>query len=219
VVVGIIGWNWPEVSPIPTAEEEAFAKKHNIPVRPAGSRTVNRGAMWLFIMIIGIALTSLLFSYFYIRRGHTVWPQGNLPLPTLTWVGLGTILILLNATVLGWAVKQAHQNEQGRLRLGLGLGFLLEIGVTALLIYDFAQLPFTWSTNAYGSLFWIIGGFLLLLLLIGLGMNLFVQGWAWRGIYNPERFVPVENTAVYWAALIVFWLVTVAVLYLSPYRY
>ncbi|MFO7683240.1 MAG: cbb3-type cytochrome c oxidase subunit I [Chloroflexota bacterium] len=217
LIVSIVGWNWPEQAPTSTAEEDAFAEKHNLPVRPYGSRTVNRGGMWLFILILGIALTSLLFSYFFIRRENPVWPQGNLPLPTLTWVGLGAILILLNAVVLRWALKQVHQGAQARLRLGLALAFLLEAGAAALLIYDLAQVSFDWRINAYASLFWAIAAFLLLLLLIGLGMNLFVQGWAWRGIYGPERFSPVENTAVYWTAMIAFWLITVGVIYLSPH--
>ncbi|MDX1400132.1 MAG: hypothetical protein R3204_16505, partial [Oceanospirillum sp.] len=219
IVVGVVGWNWPEASPTTTAEEDAFAQKHQISVRPHGSRVVNRGAMWLFILLIGIALTSLLFSYFFIRLQNPEWPLDDLPLPTLTWVGIGTLPVLLNAGILRRALRQLHENAQKRLKLSLGLSVLLEAGTAALLIYDLSHLTFYWHSNAYGSLFWLIAGFLLLLLLIGLGMNLFVLGWAWRGIYTPKRFVPVENTAVYWTAMIVAWLLTVGVLYLSPYRF
>jgi cytochrome c oxidase subunit I+III len=219
LVISIVGWNWPEKTVTTTEEEEAFAQKHNIPVRPYGSRTVNRGGMWLFILILGIALTTLLLSYFYIRLENPIWPPQNLPMPTLTRVGIATLPLLLNAAALHWALRQLHKNEQSRLRAGLGVAFLLEVSTAVLLIYDFSQLTFDWSTNAYGSLFWVIGGFLLLLLLIGLGMNIFVQAWAWRGIYSPERFTPVENTAVFWTAMIAFWVVTIGVLYISPYRF
>jgi hypothetical protein len=58
----------------------------------------------------------------------------------------------------------------------------------------------------------------MLVLVVGLGISLFSQFWAWRGIYGPDRHVAVENNALYWQGMLIFWLVTVAVLYLSPYR-
>ena len=114
---------------------------------------------------------------------------------------------------------QVKAGKLGRLRLGLAIAFVLEVAAAALLVYDLSQLPFDWRLNAYGSLFWIINGFLLLTLLTGIGMNLFIQGWSWRGIYDAERYEPVENTAVYWTALIGVWVITVGVLYLLPYRF
>jgi cytochrome c oxidase subunit I+III len=219
LVTGIIGWNWPEDAPTSSEEEAAFSEKHNIPVRPHGSQAVNRGGMWLFILLIGIALTCFLLSYFYIRLENPDWPIGNLPDPTLTWVGIGTLFILLNAGVLHWTLKQLHEDKQGRLRLGLGVAFLLEAAAAGLIIYDLSLLPFDWRINAYGSLFWTINGFLLLTLFCGIGMNIFTQAWAWQDLYNSQRFVPVENTAVFWKALVVVWLTTTAVLYLTPYRF
>jgi cytochrome c oxidase subunit I+III len=219
LVAGIVGWNWPESSPTPTEEEEAFTQRHNIPVRPHGSRAVNRGAMWLLILLVGIALTCLLFSYFFIRWQSPTWPPDNLPLPVLTWVGIGTLFMVLNGGALRWTLGQVKAGKLGRLRLGLAIAFVLEVAAAALLVYDLSQLPFDWRLNAYGSLFWIINGFLLLTLLTGMGMNLFIQGWSWRGIYDAERYEPVENTAVYWTALIGVWVITVGVLYLLPYRF
>ncbi len=124
-----------------------------------------------------------------------------------------------NGLALRYALKQVQAGEIGRLRLGLGVAFLMEMAAIGLLVYDFSQLTFDWQVNAYGSLFWIIGGFLILVLIIGAGMNIFTQAWAWKGIYGPERFVPVENTAVFWGAMIAVWLITVGVLYLVPYRF
>jgi cytochrome c oxidase subunit I+III len=218
LIAGVVGWNWPEATPTSREEEEAFAQEHGIPVRPYGSLAVNRGGLRLFILLIGIALTCLLFSYFYIRIENTQWPLGGLPLPTLTWVGPGTLCLLLNAGIMRWGLTQIHQDRVPRLRLGLAVGLLWQVAALGLLIYDFAQLPFDWRVNAYGSLFWGIGSFVMLFLLVGIGMNLFTQFWAWRGIYDSERFIAVENTAVYWAAMLAVWVITVGVLYIAPYR-
>lgn len=218
LVAGIVGWNWPEETPTSKEEEEAFAKKHHIPVRPHGSRVVNRSAMWLLILLIGIALTSLLFSYLFLRLQSAAWPPDNLPLPALTRVGIGTVFMLLNGWLLRWSVRQVKADKRNPLRIGLAATLVLELIAAGLLVYDLSQLPFDWQVNAYGSLFWIINGFLLLTLIIGIGMNLFVQGWIWRGVYGSRRFAPVENIAIYWTALIVVWVITTGFLYLLPYR-
>jgi cytochrome c oxidase subunit I+III len=217
LIIGIVGWNWPDTVPTTTEEEDAFAEKYDIPVRPYGSQVVSRSAMQLLILLIGIALTSFLFSYFYIRIENEVWPLDNIPLPNLLWPAIGTVFLLLNGGIVRWSLRQLRQEKQGQMRLGLAFGFLLELGALGTLLYDFSQLSYDWQVNAYASLMYIIGGFLMLILLTGLGINLFTQFWAWRGIYSAERTVAVGNTALYWTAVIFFWLVTVGVLYVSPH--
>jgi cytochrome c oxidase subunit I+III len=217
LVVGIVGWNWPDTVPTTEEEERAFADEFDIPVRSYGSQVVSRSAMQLLILLLGIALTSFLFSYFYIRIENEVWPLGNIALPNLLWPAIGTVLLLINGGIVRWAARQLQKEKHSRLRLGLALGFVLELGTLGTLLYDFSQLGYDWRVNAYGSLMYIIGGFLMLLLVTGIGINLFTQYWSWRGIYSTERKVAVENTALYWTAVILFWLVTVGVLYVSPY--
>lgn len=217
LVLGIVGWNWPESVPTTDEEERAFTAECDIPVRSYGSQVVSRSAMYLLILLLGIALTSFLFSYFYIRIENETWPLDNLARPNLLLPAVGTLLLLLNGGSLRWAAQKLREERQGQLRLGLGLGFLLEVGALGVLFYDFSQLGYDWQINAYGSLVYIIGGFLALLLVTGIGINLFTQYWAWRGIYSSERKVAVENTALYWTAVIFFWLVTIGVVYVSPY--
>lgn len=217
LVVGVIGWNWPDTSPTATEEEEAFEKEYGIPVRPYGSRTVARSAMWLWLLLLGIALTSFTFSYFFLRVESAVWPQGNLPLPAIKWVALATIPLLLNGVVVQRAVNAIKEERLGRARLMLALGFLLGAATLGLLVYEFVQLPFDWRTNGYGSIFFALGGFMMLMLIIGLGINLFTQYWTWRGVYSPQRSATIENTATYWIVMIPYWLVTIGILYGSPY--
>lgn len=218
LVVAVIGWNWPSETPTSDEEERAFEAEFGIPVRTYGSRVVSRSAMLLFILLISIAAMSFLFSYFYIRVESDMWPQDNIPLPNLLWVGVGTLLILLNIPVMRWAVRKIRDdNDPGRLKLGLLLGFVLQIGVVVTLVYDLSLLPFDWTTNAYGSVFFALTGFMLLLLVMGLGVNLFTQFWSWRGIYHDRRYVAVENTALYWTAMAAVWFALIAAAYLSPY--
>jgi hypothetical protein len=48
-------------------------------------------------------------------------------------------------------------------------------------------------------------------------MNLMVQVWAWQGRYTRRRHLAVHNTARFWLAALVVWLLTFAVLYLTPH--
>jgi len=217
VVIGVVGWNWPEPVPTPMEEELAYEEHFDIPVRQHGSRVVARSAMALWLLLLGIALTSFMFSYFFLQVESDVWPQGNLPLPTAEWVAVATVCLLLNGFIVRRAVREIQDGRQLRVRLLLALGFVLETAVLVLLVYDLAQMPFDWRTNAYGSIFFALGGFMLLMLLIGLGINLFTQFWAWRGIYSPERFTPIDNTSLYWLVMIPYWLLVIGILYGSPY--
>ncbi len=217
-IASIVGWNWPNREPTNTEEEEAFEREVGIPVRPYGSRVVSRSGMWLTLMLLGIALGSFVLCYFYIRLESPVWPQDNIPLPNLLWPALGTIPLLLNGFVMARAVRAIREGKQTALRITLLIGFVLGALALGALIYDFTQLSFDWRVNGYASVFYGLGAFLMLVLIVGLGISIFTQYWAWRGLYGPARHVAVENAALYWQGMILFWLVVVVVIYLSPYR-
>lgn len=216
LIGGLIGWHWP--NPVATTEEElAFERTHGLPVRPNGSRIVARWAMNLMILIIAIGLSSLLFSYFYLRFQQPLWPPPNIPLPELFWATISTFLLLISGGAMWWAMSAINQNQVGRLRLGLASVFLLGATAISLLIYDFWQVNFTHETHAYGSLYYLLHGVLLLLVGAGLIQNGATQLWGWLGYYSDREHVAIEITGRYWYAMILFWLVIVATLYLSPY--
>ena len=116
-----------------------------------------------------------------------------------------------------WTVKGIEQGNQRRLRIGLALTFFLGALAFGIQILDFTRLGFSVDFHAYGSLFYILGGFAFVILSGGLIMNLLIQFWAGRGEYNSRNHVGVENTGLYWYAAIVVWLLTFAALYGVPY--
>jgi cytochrome c oxidase subunit I+III len=217
VAVSLVAWHWPSAAPTTAEEEEAFEKEHGVPVRTKGSRAVARWGMALTIMNLAIALASFLFSYFYIRIENTAWPPENMPLPNLSLPIAATLVLLLSAGVMAWALRSIQMGNQGRLRAGLAGAFVLGALALGLLIFDYTQLGFDAQINAYGSLFFMLGAFVFLVVLAGLGMNAIVQFWAWRGHYTMGRHVAVSNTTLYWYAMIIFWIITLATLYVSPH--
>ena len=216
----LIAWHWPDQYNLqpPTPEELEFEARFGIPVSPSGSRIVSQWAMVLSITILAIAAITLVFSYFYIRLDAEVWPLGGLDRPGLLLPSLGTAILLLGSGAMIWAVRGIQAGRQGRLKAGLAATSVLGGAFIALQAYDLARTPFSWTTNAYGSLFYVLGAFPIITVLAGLGIMSVTQLWAWLGHYTGERYTAVANAAIYWHAGVVgLWVVILATLYLSPY--
>lgn len=217
IIVGIVGWHWPDDVDTPAEEEEAFEKEHGIPVSTGSSRAVAKWSVGLALLIIFIALASFVFSYIYIRLVNSAWPPANIPLPNLLWPAIGTAVLLASGGAVRWARAGIATGKQNHLRLGLALTFVLGAVGLGLLIYAFSGLSFNWQTHAYGSIFYMLGGYALLIITSGLLMNLFTQVWSWLGRYSAKRHVAVANTARFWYGTLVLWLVVFFTLYLSPH--
>jgi cytochrome c oxidase subunit I+III len=213
---GMIAWNWPEAAPVTEAEEEAFEREYDIPVTTKSSAAIARGAMALLLLVLGIAFGSLLLTYFYLRLDNPIWPPVGVQPPQPLLPALALVLLAGAAVSVRWAVHRIQAGDQGRLRLGLLLAFLLGAAALALTLYDFWQLEFEWSLNAYASIYYTLGGFLIALLAAGVVMGLLVLFWAWRGQYSRRHHIAVGNLLWYWYALVAGWLVGFGTLYLAP---
>jgi cytochrome c oxidase subunit I+III len=217
LIGGLIGWHWP-VDKVPTTDAElAFEREHGIPVRPNGSRIVSNWAMNLMILLVAIALSSLLFSYFYIRVENEAWPPVGIPLPSLLWPAISTMIFVISGAAIWWARQGIQRDNQAQLRLGLAGGFALGLVALGILAYDFWQIPFSHEIHAYGSLFYILIGFLFLIVGAALFQNALTQIWTWKGNYSAREYVAIDVGMCYWLATIAFWLIIFATLYISPY--
>lgn len=216
LIGGLIGWHWPDT--VPTTERElAFEREHNMAVWPNGSPRVNRWAMALLVLLFAIALGDLLFTYYYLRMENPVWPPAGTARPQLLWAALSTAAVAgaMGATI--WARRQMRHGSARGATFGLGVALALALAATGLIVVDFLQLPFTYATHAYGSVFYLLGGFLVVLLLCGIGQTIFTFISAWRGRYSAREHVGLEIGAFYWIAALWLWLITAGVMYATPY--
>lgn len=216
-IASLVGWHWPRKSPTSEADEQAFAREHGILVQSHGSRTVARNGMILTLLVFGVGLADLLFSYFYIRLENQVWPPPGIGNPDWLLPVIGLVLWFLSLIPSTLSVRAIHEDRQPSLRNNLLFSLLLAAVGTGLVFYALLTKNYTVSDHAYASLFILIEGFLAFLMLGGLGMNLFVQYFARRGEYSSSRYIAVENTALYFTVTAVFGLIIAAVLYGIPY--
>jgi heme/copper-type cytochrome/quinol oxidase subunit 3 len=188
-----------------------------LPVHTTGPASTAWWAMVLTVGALAITLAYMLFSYYYLLFGHAEWPVGGLPAPGLLVPAISTLLLLASVGPMWLAEAGIRRGDQGRLRLGLGLSIALGLAFMGLLGFDLRNAGFAPQVNAYAAMFYTLGGFQVTLVLAGLGIAGFVLARAWRGHFDAERSVAVQNVALYWYFMVAAWLAVGGTLYLLPY--
>lgn len=172
-------------------------------------------AMYLFIATEAMLFVSLLFAYYYIGHDEPVWPPEP-PEYRLALVMLG--LLAASSVVLHLGERSAYAGRARRARalvgstLGLGLTFV----ALQTLEYRHHLATLRPTTNAYGSIFYVITGVHGLHLLLGLAMLGYVLVLPEIGPAPRPPHDALHNAALYWHFVDVVWVVIVVLLYLAP---
>jgi cytochrome c oxidase subunit I+III len=217
MVVGFIGWNRPDEPEMTVEDEAAFERANGVPVNAGGSVIVARWAMSLMILVVGVAFGSLVLSYFYLRLQNPDWPGPGISEPGLGWAGVAAVPVLASVMTCHRGLERLRTDDQRGflLRFAAALG-LLAIGA-AVQYGDLVALDFAWASDAYGSIFYTLAGFVLVVTAATLIMGSMALYWAIRGIYTSRRYAYVANVATFWTAAGAVWVVGFATLYLAPY--
>ena len=161
--------------------------------------------VWLASELMFFA--GLFASYFTVRAANfATWPGAGVKLATVRDAGF-TLVLVASSFTMQWAV---HQLGRGRhtdairwivATVVLGAVFLANQGI------EWVQVPFRPSTNAYGSLFFIMTGFHGLHVLFGL---LAMGGLLVRLVTGPRSDAGAEPAAevigYYWHFVDVVWI-------------
>ena len=186
-----------------------------LPVNPEDHRAAGWWGMLLVIATEGAFFAYFIFSYFYLASmAHGQWTTGGAP--SLTLVLPNTIVLLASSGTMWWGESGIRKGEQGRLRAGLLITFVLGCIFLTIQGIEYRDKPFTPATDAYASLFFTITGFHGVHVAVGLIMNAVVQVRAWLGHFSAKRHLAVSNVAAYWHFVDGVWVVVFISLYLSP---
>ena len=145
---------------------------------PVGAMDTRASGWWAMIFTIfteGSLFAYLLFSYFYLAvQPHApgTFPQGGPP--TLGMASLNTLILLTSSAAVGFAQFSIEHNKKWRLVAGLGIGAVLGMIFLGIQIVEWAGRPFALSSTPYSSLYFVITGFHMAHVVVGVLMLLAV---------------------------------------------
>lgn len=190
-----------------------------LPEHASGSRAFGWWGMVWLIATESMLFASLIASYFFLRfKFGPVWPPDDIAPPTLELPLVMSVILWSSSIPVHMAERSIKKGNQRGLRLGLAVGFVLGATFLFLMSFEYAEKlkEFTATTNAYGSLFFIITGFHGLHVFIGLLFSAWTQVRARRGAFNATRHLTMQNFTMYWHFVDAVWIFVLATIYLSP---
>ena len=187
---------------------------------PIGAMDTRASGWWAMIFTVfteAALFAYLLFSYYYLAvQPHLAgsFPEGGPP--SLMLALPNTIILLLSSAAVAWAQLGIERGSRGRLVLGLGLGALLGLVFLVVQGFEWANKPFPLSSTPYSSLYFVVTGFHMVHVVVGVLMLLALTWWSWLGYFNSRRFAHIHIGALYWHFVDVVWLLVFFTFYLTP---
>jgi heme/copper-type cytochrome/quinol oxidase subunit 3 len=179
-------------------------------------------AWWGMVMTIlteGTLFAMLIFVYCYLYSRASAWPLGDIRPPELVIVSIRTVLLFASSATMSVADRAVRRGRTGIASVSLMTTFLLGAVFMAGHVEEMLRLPeeFTWATNVYGSLFYVIVNFHGAHLVIGLLMLAFAYVALRRGRYTADRHEGLKVVGMYWHFVDVVWVFVFPTLYLVPH--
>jgi heme/copper-type cytochrome/quinol oxidase subunit 3 len=187
---------------------------------PVGALDTRASGWWAMIFTIfteASLFAYLLFSYYYLAvQPHAAgaFPEGGAP--PLGIAGLNTVILLASSVVVGWAQLGVEHNNKWRLVAGLGIGAVLGIVFLAIQCLEWGDRPFGLASTPYSSLYYVITGFHMAHVVVGVLMLLALTFWSSRGLFNSRRFAHIHIGALYWHFVDAVWIAVFFTFYITP---
>jgi heme/copper-type cytochrome/quinol oxidase subunit 3 len=212
--MGVAHRGRPAVTAVEAAGVEVV-QRPPVPASAGRSYPVGWWGMGWVIVTEAMVFAALLSGWFFLWAQSPDWPQGGIEKPHVGRILLFTVVLLGSSIPVVWGERQLHRGRVGRLRIALLLTFLMGAVFLVNQLLEYQQLPYTWTDNAYASMFYVITGLHGLHVLVGLVMNLVVQAKAWTGRVSPERDLTVRLWGMYWHFVDGVWIFVLSSLYLA----
>jgi heme/copper-type cytochrome/quinol oxidase subunit 3 len=128
-----------------------------------------------------------------------------------------TLILLASSAALVWAERSgARRAQRGRLLLGILAAWLLGVIFVLVQLKEWSGKSFSVHSGTYGSSYFVVTGFHLLHVVVGLILLTGLFVWAALGYFSRERHAPLTIGAIYWHFVDVVWLIVFTALYLVP---
>ncbi|HLG67616.1 MAG TPA: heme-copper oxidase subunit III [Acidimicrobiales bacterium] len=150
--------------------------------------------------------SGLFAAFFTIRAEHTVWPPAGTDLDTIQ-AGVFTAILVSSSFTMQWAVHQVEWQNRPSARRWIAATLVLGSMFIANQAYEWVTFTTRASTNAYGSLFFIMTGLHGLHVSLGLVAMVFLLGrMKGRAAGDPGELSVVQGVSYYWHFVDVVWI-------------
>jgi heme/copper-type cytochrome/quinol oxidase subunit 3 len=213
ILVSLIGWFWPnEGQEKAMAELGEAAGPDELPLALAGPQSNGYWAMWIFLLVLTVAFATVISAYYYISGG----PGGSVSIPdsqSAVWASAAAAGL---AAATYWMARAMRRRHAWSWRLGTAASLTLGVMLMWFSVRAWSDTGFKAIESAYASIFMTAIGFNWVVLVILLLMLVFTLVWS---VLRPRDIrghglAWLTELQGYFAAA--SWLITAAVLYLSP---
>ena len=185
---------------------------------PVGSKSHHASGWWGMLTVVATeaaVFAYLLFSYYYVAA-HTTnpWPTGGLPKLALSFPG--TIILVFGSLVMSWGERGIRRGTTWRLITGLAVSIALALLFLGIQFWEWFHKPFNLSYDVYSSLYFVITGFHMAHVAVGVIMLAAVLLWTCLGMFDSRRHSAVSIAVIYWHFVTIVWLFVFFTFYISP---
>ena len=187
--------------------------------RPEGveARPLGWWGTLLLMAVLATTYAALYFTYVYLRVSSVHWPPEGIDPPALGLAGLSAAALALSALPVRLALRAERAWALVGYRLALVAAGALATTHAGLLLRDWARVPFSVDEHAYASLYFVLPGFHLTLIAIGLLMALVLLALSWHDEAGALLHIGTRSLTLYWYVTTVGGVGLLAVVYLVPH--
>jgi cytochrome c oxidase subunit III len=195
---------------------ELVLEPRRVPVGPTGRSSVGYWGLIAFLVSEATLFGYLIFSYTYIavELDPAAAAQARM---SFTFALPMTIVVIISSLILYWGERSVAENRKGQLLAALVIALFLSIAFVVLEAFEWKSLPFSVTSNALGSAYFVTTGTHLAHFILGIVATVFAIIWAVLGYFDAVRRTPLLILFDYWHFVHAVWGVIFIALYLVPY--
>lgn len=222
LIFTFVGWHRDAGKFSNPEEEAAFEAEYGVPLRPHGSRAISRWCVILTIITLSTALATMAFSTLYLRLTPPEWPPENIPSPDPIVPGIALALLLVSVIPTALAARGVRRDKAQTAQWGMFGAVVLGVAYVALNLWSYTTLGFNYQTQAFGSIFALLGGFqmiqsMIIIIMLAVSLFWFIRKVGSSPLERPSRHQSVADLALLWYYVAVAGAVTYGLMYILPY--
>jgi cytochrome c oxidase subunit I+III len=211
-LVVIVYWLWTGTALIPEKEAKYVGLGLTLPLYVSGSQSVGWWAMFITMLAVFAAFTSLIFGYFFFWTVRTDFPLRPAPGPGVFWPVLAAVL-LLGAWALTLLARHWNtSNNSGAFYVAALVAVALAAAGGAALVAAPWFTGLDPTSHVYPAMVWLLALWTAAQVAVGLIMQLYCVARRLAGRMTARYDIDIHNVALYWHFTACTAVITVAVI-------